>query len=72
MERKYSIRLKTLSFVIQEMKQRIVAIAAKVKSYQERVDGFRENRMFQNNQRQLFREFRKEKNVMRISQMLKN
>ena len=72
MERKYSIRLKTLSFVIQEMKQRIVAIAAKVRSYQERVDGFRENRMFQNNQRQLFREFRKEKNVMRISQMLKN
>ena len=49
LERKYSIRLKTLSVVIEEMKQRIVTIAAKVRRYQERVDRFRQNRMFQNN-----------------------
>ena len=30
LERKYSIRVKTLGVVIEELKQRIVAIAAKV------------------------------------------
>ena len=52
LERKYIIRVKTLGVVIEELKQRIVAIAAKVRRYQERVDRFRQNRMFQNNQRQ--------------------
>ena len=41
LERKYSIRLKTLSVVIEELKQTIVAIAAKVRRYQEWVDRFR-------------------------------
>ena len=60
-ERKYSIRLKTLSAVVEELKQRIVAIAAKVRRYQERVDRFRKNRMFQNNQRQFCRELNQER-----------
>ena len=50
------MRLKTLDVVIEELKQRIVTLAAKVRRYQERVDRFRQNRMFQNNQRQLYRE----------------
>ena len=50
LERKCSIRVKTLGVVIEELKQRIVAIVAKVRRYQERVDRFRQNRMFQNNQ----------------------
>ena len=37
------------------MKQRIIATAAKVRRYQERVDRFSQNRMFQNNQRQFYR-----------------
>ena len=49
-----------MSVVIEEMKQRIVTIAAKVKRYQERVDRFRQNRMFQNNQRQFLRELNQE------------
>ena len=40
--------------------QRIVAIAAKVRRYQERVDRFRQNRMFQNNQTQFHRELNQE------------
>ena len=39
LESKYSIRVKTLGVVIEELKQRIVAIAGKVRWYQERVDG---------------------------------
>ena len=40
LERKYGIRVKTLGVVIEELKQRIVAIAAKVRRYQQRVDRF--------------------------------
>ena len=60
LKRKYSIKFKTLNVVIEELKQRIVAIAAKVRRYQERVDRFRRNRMFQNIQRQFYRELNQE------------
>ena len=51
LERKYSIRVKRLNVVIEEMKQRITAIAitAKVRRYRGRVDSYRQNRLFQNN-----------------------
>ena len=45
LEKKYSIRVKRLNVVIKESKQRITAIAAKVRSYQGRVDGYRQNRL---------------------------
>ena len=60
LERKYSIRLKTLSVVIEELKQRTAAIAAKISRYQERVDRVRQNRMIQNNQKQFYRELNQE------------
>ena len=40
LERKYSIRVKTMGVVTEELKQRIVVIGAKVRRYQERVDRF--------------------------------
>ena len=55
LERKYSIRVKRLNVVTQELKQRITAIAAKVRRYQGRVDNYRQNRLFENNQRQFYR-----------------
>ena len=51
LERKYSIRVKRLNVVVEELKQRITAIAAKVRRYQGRVDSYRQNRLFENNQR---------------------
>ena len=45
LEKKYSIRVKRLNGVFKESKQRITAIAAKVRSYQGRVDGYRQNRL---------------------------
>ena len=42
------------------MKQRITAIAAKVRSYQGRVDSYRQNRLFENNQRKFYRELDEE------------
>ena len=58
--RKDSIRVKTLGVVIEESKQGIEVIPANVKMYQERENGFRQNRMFQNNQRQLYWELNQE------------
>ena len=60
LERKYSIRVKRLNVVVEELKQRITAIAAKVRRYQGRVDSYRQNRLFENNQRQFYREFDQE------------
>ena len=55
LERKYSIRVKSLN-VIEELKQRITAIAAKDRRYQGWVDSYRQNRLFENNQRQFYRD----------------
>ena len=44
--------MKTSNIVIEEFKQRITAIAAKVRKYKGRVDSYRQNRPFENNQRQ--------------------
>ena len=51
LERKYSITVKTLNVVVEELKQRITAIAAK---------GRRNQRLFENNQRQSYRELDQE------------
>ena len=50
LQRRYSIRVKRLNVVIEKLKQRITAIAAKVRRYQGRVDSYRQNRLFENNQ----------------------
>ena len=42
LEKKYSIRVKRLNVVIEELKQMITAIAAKVRRYQGRVDSYRQ------------------------------
>ena len=49
-----------MNVVIEELKQRITAIAAKVKRYQGRVDSYRQNRLFENSQRQFYRELDQE------------
>ena len=59
-ERKYNIRIKRQNVLIEELKQRITAIAAKVRRYQERVDSYRQNRLFENNQRQFYSELDQE------------
>ena len=48
LERKYSIIVKRLNVVMEELKQRITAIAAKARRYQGRVDSHRQKRVFVN------------------------
>ena len=45
LERKYSIRVKRLNVVTEELKQKITAIAAKVRRYHERVDSYRQKQV---------------------------
>ena len=49
-----------MNVVIEKLKQRITAIAAKVRRYQGRVDSYRQNRLFENDQRQFYRELHRE------------
>ena len=63
LERKYSIRVKRFNVVVEELKQRITAIAAKVRRYQGQVDSYRQNRLFENNQRQFYRELDQEEEI---------
>ena len=60
LERKYSITVKIFIAVIEELKERITAIAAIVRRYQRRLDSYRQNRLFENNQRQFYRELEQE------------
>ena len=46
--------------VIEELKQMITAITAKVRRYHKWVDSYRQNRLFENNQRQFYRELDQE------------
>ena len=58
--KKYSIRIKALRVVIEELKQRFVAIAVNVRRYQESLGRFSQNRIFQNNQREFYRKLNQE------------
>ena len=49
-----------MNVVIDKLKQRITAIAAKVRRYQGWVDSYRQNRLSENNQRQFYRELDQE------------
>ena len=60
LETKYCIRVKRLNAVIEKLKQMITAIPAKVIRYQRWVDSYRQNRLFENNQRQFYRELHQE------------
>ena len=60
LERKHSIRVNRLNVVIEQLKQRITAIVVNVRRYQIRVDSYRQNRLFENNQRQFYRELDQE------------
>ena len=55
-----STRVKRLNVAIEELKQRITALAEKLRRYQGWVDIYRQNRLFENNRTQFYREFDQE------------
>ena len=50
-----------MNVVIENLQQRITAIAAKVRRYRGWVDSYRQNRLFENNQKQFYRQLDQEK-----------
>ena len=66
-EKKFNIRHKGYQLVIEELKQRLVAMAAKIKRYEDRVKQYQQNRLFENNQKRFYEEIRNgEKNESEI------
>ena len=56
LERKYRIKEKGIVGVHEEVKQRLVAIGAKLERYGNRTEQYRQNRLFESNQKKLFDE----------------
>ena len=53
---KYRVKRKGLKTVIDELKQRMLAKSAKVKRYEQRIEQFRQNRIFDLDQRKIYAE----------------
>ena len=53
---KYRVKRKGLKTVIEELKQRMLAKSAKVKRYEQRIEQFRQNRIFEINQKKVYAE----------------
>lgn len=54
LERRYGLKRKRLSVVLEELKQRVLAKSKKIRRYESRIEQYRQNRMFQSNQKRLF------------------
>lgn len=55
-EKKHNVKQKGFKVVIEELKQRVTAKAAKLKRYEQRINQYRQNRMFQYDQKRLYEE----------------
>ena len=53
---KYRVKKKGLKAVIEELKQRILAKSAKVKRYEQRIEQFRQHRIFHLDQKKIYAE----------------
>ena len=65
------MKKKGINLLNEELKQRFIAKKLKVKRYEQRISQFRQNQLFQVNQKQLYRELNEEKEGDRIISILK-
>ena len=56
LERKFSVKRKGVEVVQEEVRQRLVAVRAKLERYDNRTEQYRQNRLFESNQKRLFNE----------------
>ena len=63
---KYRVKKKGINLVIEELKQRLIAKKTKVKRYEQRISQFRQNQLFQVNQKQVYKDLNGEKQGDRI------
>ena len=56
LDRKYNIKKKGLTTVIEELKQRMMAKSVKIKRYQQRISQYRQNRILSVDQKRIYQE----------------
>ena len=56
LERKFNIKRKGADVVQEEVRQRLVALGTKLQGYDNRTKQYRQNRLFESNQKRLFNE----------------
>ena len=56
LERKFSIKRKGAEMVHKDIRQKLVAVGAKRERYDNRTEQYRQNRLFESNQKKLFNE----------------
>ena len=56
LQEKYRVNSKGIKTVIEELKQRMIAKSAKIKRYEQRINQFRQNRMFYIDQKIIYTE----------------
>ena len=56
LDRKYFIKNKGVDIVLEELKQRLQAKSKKIKRYEQRIEQFKINRMFQENQKKVYQQ----------------
>ena len=56
MEKRFDIKRKGYQQVLEELKQRLIALAAKIKRFDDRVKQYHQNRLFENNQKRFYEE----------------
>ena len=54
LEERYNLKKKRLTMVLEELKHRVLAKSKKISRYKSRIEQYRENRMFQSNQKCIF------------------
>ena len=64
---KYRVNKKRINLVIEELRLRLVAKKTKIKRYEQRISQFRQNQLFQVNQKQVYKEQNREKQGNRIT-----
>ena len=65
------MKKKGINLLNEELKQSFIAKKLKVKRYEQRISQFRQNQLFQVNQKQFYRELNEEKEGDRIISILK-
>ena len=65
------MKKKGINLLNEELKQRFIAKKLKVKRYEQRISQFRQNQLFQVNQKQFYKELNEEKEGDRIISILK-
>ena len=65
------MKKKGLNLVIEELKQRLIAKKTKVKRYEQMISQYRQNQLFQVNQKQVQKELMEKNKVTELSRILK-